>query len=63
LLNVDGGNYTSRSLSTNGTCAKVRLGSPLEEQLRLKLRRFIETNIPELAGKVTVKISSGDKQK
>jgi hypothetical protein len=29
---------------------------PLEEQLRLKLRRFIEANIPELAGKVRVEI-------
>ena len=28
---------------------------PLEEQLRLKLRRFIEANIPELAGRVQVK--------
>ena len=27
---------------------------PIEEQLRLKLRRFIEANIPELAGKVRV---------
>ena len=35
---------------------------PLEEQFRLKLRRFIETNIPELAGKVRVEIGSGDKQ-
>ena len=33
---------------------------PLEEQLRLKLRRFIEVNIPELAGKLRVKIRSGD---
>jgi hypothetical protein len=31
---------------------------PLEEQLRLKLRRFIETNIPELAGKIQVVVSS-----
>jgi hypothetical protein len=30
---------------------------PIEEQLRLKLRRFIEANIPELAGKVRVEIS------
>jgi hypothetical protein len=29
---------------------------PLEEQLRLKLRRFIEANIPELAGKVRVEV-------
>jgi hypothetical protein len=36
---------------------------PLEEQLRLKLRRLIEANIPELAGKVRVEIGSGDKQK
>ena len=35
---------------------------PLQEQLRLKLRRFIEANIPELAGKVRVEIGSGDKQ-
>jgi hypothetical protein len=27
---------------------------PIEEQLRLKLRRFIEANIPELAGKLTL---------
>jgi hypothetical protein len=31
---------------------------PIEEQLRLKLRRFIEANIPELAGKVRVEIGS-----
>jgi hypothetical protein len=30
---------------------------PIEEQLRLKLRRFIEASIPELVGKVRVKIS------
>ena len=30
---------------------------PIEEQLSLKLRRFIEANIPELAGKVRVKVS------
>ena len=34
---------------------------PIEEQLRLKLRRFIEANIPELAGKVRVEIGSRDK--
>jgi hypothetical protein len=28
---------------------------PLEEQLRLKLRRFIEANIPELEGKIRVR--------
>ena len=33
---------------------------PIEEQLRLKLRRFIEASIPELAGKVRVKIRSRD---
>ena len=27
---------------------------PLEEQLRLKLWRFIEANIPELAGKIDI---------
>ena len=27
---------------------------PLEEQLRLKLRLFIEANIPELAGKIDI---------
>ena len=31
---------------------------PVEEQLSLKLRRFIEANIPELAGKVRVEIGS-----
>jgi hypothetical protein len=36
---------------------------PLEEQLRLKLRRFIEANIPEVVGKLRVEIGSGDKQK
>jgi hypothetical protein len=36
---------------------------PIEEQLCLKLRRFIEANIPELAGKVRVEIGSSDKQK
>ena len=36
---------------------------PLEEQLSLKLRRFIEANIPELTGKVRVEIGSSDKQK
>jgi hypothetical protein len=30
---------------------------PIEEQLRLTLRRFIDANIPELAGKVRVEIS------
>lgn len=35
--------------------AEARL--PIEEQLSLKLRRFIEANIPELAGKI--KITSG----
>ena len=30
---------------------------PIEEQLRLKLRRFIEASIPELAGKVRVEIN------
>ena len=30
---------------------------PIEEQLSLKLRRFIEANIPELAGKIRVKVS------
>jgi hypothetical protein len=30
---------------------------PIEEQLRLKLRRFIEGNIPELVGRVRVKLS------
>jgi hypothetical protein len=28
----------------------------MEEQLSLKLRRFIEANIPELSGRVRVKI-------
>ena len=27
---------------------------PIEEQLTLKVRRFIEANIPELAGKIAV---------
>ena len=36
----------------NLTEGEARL--PLEEQLSLKLRRFIEANIPELAGKVRV---------
>jgi hypothetical protein len=31
---------------------------PVEEQLRLKLRRFIEANIPELTDRVRVKIGS-----
>jgi hypothetical protein len=29
---------------------------PIEDQLSLKLRRFIEANNPELAGKVRVEI-------
>ena len=29
---------------------------PIEEQFRLKLRRFIEANIPELAGKVRISL-------
>jgi len=29
---------------------------PIEEQLMLKLRRFIEASIPELAGKLTLQI-------
>ena len=33
----------------------------IEEQLRHKLRRFIEANIPELAGKVRVAINSRDR--
>ena len=36
---------------------------PMEEQLSLKLRRFIEANIPELAVNVRVEIGSDDKQK
>jgi hypothetical protein len=36
---------------------------PIEEQLSLKLRRFIEANIPELAVNVRVEIGSDDKQK
>jgi hypothetical protein len=36
---------------------------PIEDQLSLKLRRFIEAKIPELAGKLRVEIGSGDKQK
>jgi hypothetical protein len=36
---------------------------PIEEQLKLKLRRFIEANIPKLVGKLKVEISSDDKQK
>jgi hypothetical protein len=36
---------------------------PIEEQLRLKLRRFIEASIPELAGKVRVENGSDDKEK
>ena len=36
---------------------------PIEEQLSLKLRPFIEANIPELAGKLRVEIGSGDTQK
>jgi hypothetical protein len=35
----------------------------VEEQVRLKLRRFIETNIPELAGKMRVEVVSSDRQK
>jgi hypothetical protein len=29
---------------------------PIEEQLCLKLRRFIDANVPELAGKVRVEV-------
>jgi hypothetical protein len=36
---------------------------PVEEQVRLKLRRFIETNIPELAGRMRVEVVSSDRQK
>jgi hypothetical protein len=35
----------------------------IEEQVRLKLRRSIETNIPELAGKMRVEVVSSDRQK
>lgn len=35
----------------------------IEEQVRLKLRRFIETNIPELAGRMRVEVVSSDRQK
>ena len=31
---------------------------PTEEQLSLKLRRFIEANVPELAGKLTLQIEN-----
>jgi hypothetical protein len=40
----------------NVICAKGEARLPIEEQLSLKLRRFIEANIPELAGKVRVKL-------
>jgi hypothetical protein len=43
-------------------CVKVGW-LPVDEQLRLKLRRFIETNIPELAGKIRVEVVSSDRQK
>ena len=33
---------------------------PTKEQLRLTLHRFIESNIPELAGKVGVEISCSE---
>jgi hypothetical protein len=33
---------------------------PIEERLRLTLRRFIESNIPELEGKVRVQISCSE---
>jgi hypothetical protein len=36
---------------------KLEAQLPIEEQLSLKLRRFIDANIPELAGTVRVKIS------
>ena len=36
---------------------------PIEDQLSLKLRRFIEANIPELAGKVRVEIGSSEESK
>jgi hypothetical protein len=36
---------------------------PLEEQLSLKLWRFIEANIPQLAGKLRIEIGSDDTQK
>ena len=41
-------------------CGKVRLGLPLEEQLSLKVWRFIEAKIPELTVKVRVEIGSED---
>ena len=36
---------------------------PIEEQLSLKLRRFIEANIPELAAKVRVEIGASEESK
>ena len=35
---------------------------PIEEQLCLKLRRFIDANIPELAGKVEITWRIRDRQ-
>jgi hypothetical protein len=36
---------------------------PIEEQLCLKLRRFIEAKVPEMTVKVRVEIGSGDAPK
>jgi hypothetical protein len=38
----------------SATYAKVKARLPIEEQLSLKLRRFIEANLPELAVEVRV---------
>ena len=32
---------------------------PIEEQLRLKLRRFLEASVPELAGKIKITSRAG----
>ena len=52
---------TEAQMERNIRELKARLS--IEEQLSLKLRRFIEANIPELAGKIRVEVVSSDKQK
>jgi putative SOS response-associated peptidase YedK len=42
------------------TFTQIEARLPIEEQLSLQLRRFIEANIPELTVKVRVEIGSED---
>jgi hypothetical protein len=53
------GNYTLRFEQHECNLRNGGTQLPLEEQLCSKPRQFIEANIPELAGKVQVKVRCG----